>query len=187
MFNSLWAQSSMTAKPESLTNLTGLVLSAGCVVHCMLMPLCIASLPRLGLGWLASSGFHQVLALAGVGIGMATLIPGWRLHGRHRVLVFAISGLGIMNFAAFSEEDCCAHGSCENTQAVSTNETYEGASLTAGTKQASVAATELITSAWQWLWAHPTAFGATLLALAHFMNGSCTRTCCGQQDTCETA
>lgn len=177
----------MPTQQGSVTNLTGLFLSAGCVVHCMLMPLCISSLPGLGLGWLASSGFHQLLAIVGIAIGVATLLPGWRSHRRHRVLAFAIGGLTIMNVAAFSGENCCNDLCCENPHAETVNQPYETSDTIVGTQHAAVGSPGLINTVWQWLWLHPTAFGATLLAMAHFMNGSCTRTCCVQDDTSAAA
>ncbi|MFK7818679.1 MAG: MerC domain-containing protein [Planctomycetaceae bacterium] len=175
----------MSAKPGSVTNLTGLLLSAGCVVHCMLMPLCIASLPKLGMGWLASSGFHQLLAVVGIVIGVATLLPGWRLHRRHRVLAFAATGLTIMNVAAFGGENCCAESCCQESHSEAVSTAYEVPVTNVGTEHAAVASPGLISNVWEWLWAHPTAFGAALLAMAHFMNGSCSRSCCGQ-DACST-
>lgn len=177
----------MSAKP-SFANLTGMVLSIGCVIHCMLMPLCIAKLPEWGLTWLASSGLHQVLAVVGVLIGLWTLVPGWKIHRRSRVMVSAIAGLSIMNYTAFAGENCCeipadgspvvACESCDECDACeeATEPTTAVASL--ATANAAVAP-GLVENIWQFLWNHPTVFGATLLGLAHFMNGSCTRGCCG--------
>lgn len=105
----------MNSSPRTLSNLTGIALSVACVIHCMLMPLCIASLPSWGLTWLAHPSVHQVLALMGIGIGLWTLLPGWRVHRRSSVLALATVGLAIMNFAAFAGHDCCAVNAVDST------------------------------------------------------------------------
>jgi len=93
---------------RTLSNTAGFVLSIGCVIHCMLMPICLASLPSLGLSWLASPFVHQSLALVGIAIGLWTLVPGWRTHQRSSVLILALVGLSIMNYAAFAGDHCCS-------------------------------------------------------------------------------
>lgn len=176
-------------------NLTGLVLSVGCVIHCMLMPLCIASLPKWGLTWLASSGLHQVLAILGVLIGVWTLVPGWRIHRRSRVMVSAVVGLSIMNYSAFFGENCCEISSdgsslvactdCEEGDAcleptgAQADVTKSGDATNQAVLAEVVVSPGMLRSFWNFLWHHPTVLGAALLGLAHFMNGSCTRGCCG--------
>ena len=163
---------------RSLSNLSGLALSLACVIHCMLMPICLASLPAWGLSWLSSPYVHQVLALLGVGIGIATLVPGWKRHRRHTVLLWAAFGLVVMNYAAFAAESCCTvstEGSstevpacCRDTACVAPNTKTQ----TVATKEGSVLAL------WDWLCQHPTVLGAACLAWAHCLNGGCTRSCC---------
>ena len=184
-------------------NLTGLILSFGCVIHCMLMPLCIASLPKWGMGWLASSGLHQVLAVFGILLGLWTLVPGWRIHGRPAVMVSAAIGLAIMNYSAFFGENCCelptnateaaANKTCEDCSECDQCEHDEGEpDGVAGSNDHSLVATATFSPnlgrrIWSFLWHHPTALGAALLGFAHLLNGSCTRGCCGKESDADTA
>ncbi len=179
----------MDFRARSWTNFSGLLLSIACVIHCMLMPLCLASLPAWGLEWLVSPLVHQSLALVGIGIGMATLIPGWRNHRRTSVLLIAFIGLGIMNYAAFAGGDCCskpvagsgcgASSCCHSTGCPApTASTPEGPNSTASSIEATVGWLE---GSVTWYWSHPTALGALLLAWAHCLNGGCTRKCCQQR------
>ena len=181
----------MPLRLRSWTNITGLLLSIACVIHCMLMPLCIASLPSWGLDWLVSPRVHQMLAVIGMAIGVATLVPGWREHRRSTVLLLAFVGLGIMNHAAFAGDNCCelpaggasgeALPACCRESCCAKPESEEAATgETAFTTAGSLSAG--LERPWHWLWAHPTAFGAALLACAHLLNGRCTRGCCRRGD-----
>lgn len=146
------------------------------------MPLCLASLPSWGLEWLVSPLVHQLLALLGIAIGLGTLVPGWRQHRRSRVLFLALVGLGVMNYAAFAGEECCSVPAdaspgdevpaCCQTRACTENEEA------IESLQPSSQFNNSFASLGSWLWAHPTAFGAALLAWAHCLNGNCTRNCC---------
>jgi len=174
---------------RSFSNLYGLVLSMACVVHCVLMPVCIASLPSWGLGWMASPYFHKVLAVLGVAIGIWALVPGWRRHRRHIVLLWAGCGLLVMNYAAFAGEDCCAATTSDSTAETMSCCQDSCCAVTKSEDSMDQADTASLTSVWGWLWQHPTAFGALCLAWAHCLNGSCSRKCCQREnsptDVCE--
>lgn len=203
----------MNAPALSLTNLTGLVLSLACVVHCILTPVFLASLPSWGLSWLASPYLHQVLAIIGVAIGMATLVPGWRRHRKTSVLVWAAGGLLIMNYAAFAGGDCCAapadgtnatasccaahapqpktDSCCTAHAAVAKADSgccHTGceSTLVAGESESQANEASMI-PLFGWLWQHPTAFGAVCLAWAHCLNGGCSRRCCQTESKSEEA
>jgi hypothetical protein len=64
-------------------------LSAACAVHCLLMPLVIASLPLVGTSGVALSGTTE-LALSGLVLvsGTASLVLGYRRHRDLRVAAF---------------------------------------------------------------------------------------------------
>ena len=180
----------VTASPRSLTNLTGLILSVGCVIHCMLMPLVLASLPAWGLSWLAGPQTHQVLALLGIAIGLWALLPGWRVHRRHAVLLLAGTGLLVMNYVAFFGDACCsadpsqasANGSLAYcTESCCTVSLAENGNPPQTATQLNSSNVGAFISVWNWLLHHPTAFGAALLAWAHCLNGVCGRACCRKQ------
>lgn len=155
------------------SNAVGLFLSVACVAHCMLMPVLLANLSSWDLGWLTAPAFHQVMAFLGVGIGIWSLVPGWKQHGRSHVLITAFVGLMIMNYAAFQSEDCCSQKCCASSG-------QQQQKPQPGVSTASPLAT--LQQAWSILWQHPTAVGATLLACAHLLNGGCTRACCKTQE-----
>lgn len=154
------------------SNLTGLVLSGACVVHCMAMPLCLASLSSSGFGWLASPWVHQVLAILGVVIGLWALLPGWREHRRHYVVAIAAFGLSIMNYQAFAGDECCAEPVAEEAPACG-HSCCPPKSATPSPPPAEVTASLAPPAVLAWLGEHPTAFGAGLLFLAHLLNGRC--------------
>lgn len=179
----------MVASVRSLSNLTGLVLSVGCVIHCMVMPVLLASLPSSGGMWLSEPIVHQVLGLLGIGIGVWTLIPGWRGHRRHSVLLLAGIGLLVMNYAAFFGEDCCGDGAslsdgfpacCHAGACPATGVTGAADDGATNSGREATASALLIAS---WLWHHPTACGAALLAWAHCLNGACRKHCCRVERT----
>ena len=163
---------------RSMSNIYGLVLSMACVVHCILMPVCLASLPNWGLDWMASPYFHQVLAVLGVAIGIWALVPGWRRHRRHVVLLWAACGLLVMNYAAFAGDDCCATPAANST--AETKSCCQDSCCAVAKSEIEATQTESASfvPVWSWLWQHPTAFGALCLAWAHCLNGSCSRKCC---------
>ncbi len=169
---------------RSAANVTGLVLSGVCVVHCMALPLCLSSLGTSEFGWLANPLFHQVLAVFGVLLGLWALLPGWRAHRRHSVLAFAAVGLAVMNYDAFAGGECCvepvvaaepeASSAC-GSSCCSSKPVAEPPQ--SGAAEASVVASAMLPPV-AWLSQHPTVLGATLLFLAHLLNGRCGCTGC---------
>lgn len=81
------------------------------MLHCAAMPLVLTFLPIIGAEWLADEGVHRWLAVAALGIGMATFVPGFRRHRRVLVPSLAAAGLGLLVVSAFMlPHDCCASG-----------------------------------------------------------------------------
>ncbi|MCP3062391.1 MerC domain-containing protein [Myxococcus sp. K38C18041901] len=79
----------------------GQLLSALCVVHCLVLPAVLGLLPAALAGWLGGEGAHRgLLALALLG-ALAAFLPGWRLHRRAWVPVLAVGGLGLLGAGAF--------------------------------------------------------------------------------------
>jgi MerC mercury resistance protein len=87
----------MTAtKPSMLSRLPdrfGATASFLCAVHCALLPLVIAILPAIGLGFLANHRFERgFIAFASV-LALTTLIVGFRRHHRFRAFWFLVPGI----------------------------------------------------------------------------------------------
>lgn len=85
----------------------GMTASIGCAIHCAAMPLVIAYLPTLGLGWLADEGFHQSMAVICMALAIAAFVPGWRSHRSVVPLAWGATGLILLNAAAFGLEGSC--------------------------------------------------------------------------------
>lgn len=74
----------------------GAAASFLCAVHCALLPLVIAVLPMLGLGFLADHRFERFfIAFAGV-LALSTLIIGFRRHQRYRAFWFLVPGIVLL-------------------------------------------------------------------------------------------
>ena len=71
----------------------GATASFLCAVHCAALPLVIATLPAIGLGFLANHRFeHGFVAFASV-LALTTLIVGFRRHHRFRAFWFLVPGI----------------------------------------------------------------------------------------------
>jgi len=71
----------------------GATASFLCAVHCAALPLVIAVLPAIGLGFLANHKFERgFVAFASV-LAVTTLIVGFRRHQRFRAFWFLLPGI----------------------------------------------------------------------------------------------
>lgn len=78
---------------RSLLDRLGATGSLLCAVHCALVPLLIALAPTLGAaGWL-DGGFEFGFVLFATGLGLYSLVTGYRRHGEVRALWLLIPGL----------------------------------------------------------------------------------------------
>ena len=74
----------------------GATASFLCAVHCALLPLVLALLPALGLGFLANHQFeHAFIAFASV-LALTSLIVGYRRHQRFRAFWFLVPGIALL-------------------------------------------------------------------------------------------
>jgi hypothetical protein len=67
-----------------------------CAIHCALLPLVIALLPSLGITALGGDAFEFGFVLFATGLGLASLILGYRRHGEVRALSLLVPGLAIL-------------------------------------------------------------------------------------------
>jgi hypothetical protein len=76
-----------------------------CAVHCALLPLVIAILPALGLGFLADHRFeHAFIAFASM-LALTALIVGFRRHQRFRAFWFLVPGIALLFAGVVVEYD----------------------------------------------------------------------------------
>ena len=78
--------------PE-LVDTTGACLSVACAVHCLAMPLLVAVLPLIGLGFFATERAELVLISGAIGLAIGSLAWGVRNHRSWRAFLILIVAL----------------------------------------------------------------------------------------------
>lgn len=85
--------STHTSPVGRVADRVGATASFLCAVHCALLPLVIAALPAIGLGFLANHRFERgFIAFASV-LALTTLVIGFRRHRRFRAFWFLVPGI----------------------------------------------------------------------------------------------
>ena len=74
----------------------GMVLSAGCAIHCILVPIVLPLLPMIGFAFGHDSHFHLILAAVITGVACFALIPGYLKHRSYGPIIIATCGIGII-------------------------------------------------------------------------------------------
>lgn len=83
------------ARPR-LADLTGLVLSFTCLIHCLALPLLLLLAPALSR-WIAlPEGVHAAILLLALPAAAIAMRDGWRRHRRMVPAGFAAIGLGLL-------------------------------------------------------------------------------------------
>ena len=75
---------------HELVDTTGACLSVACAVHCLAMPLLVAVLPLIGLGFFATERAELVLISGAIALAIGSLAWGVRHHRRWRALLILI-------------------------------------------------------------------------------------------------
>ena len=82
--------------PHRLLDRLGATGSLLCAIHCALLPIIIALLPSLGIaGWL-DNGFELGFVAFATGLGVFTLVQGYRRHRAVRALWLLFPGLATL-------------------------------------------------------------------------------------------
>lgn len=71
----------------------GATASFLCAVHCALLPLVLASLPAIGLGFLANHRFERGFIAFASALALTMLIVGFRRHRQFRAFWFLVPGI----------------------------------------------------------------------------------------------
>lgn len=98
---------------QEFVDTTGVCLSFTCAIHCLAMPLLVAVLPLLGLGFLVSERAEVVLIIGAVGLAIASLAWGVRHHRSWRallILIVALAFLGTAHTFAEGNFEMILHG-----------------------------------------------------------------------------
>ena len=74
----------------------GATASFLCALHCAALPLVLAALPALGLGFLASHLFERVFIAFATTLAVASLAFGYRRHRRWSAFGFLVPGIALL-------------------------------------------------------------------------------------------
>ena len=86
------------ARPR-LADLTGILLSLTCLIHCLALPLILLLAPALSR-WIAlPEGVHAAILLLALPAAAVAMRDGWRRHRRLVPAVFAVAGLSLLAVA----------------------------------------------------------------------------------------
>ena len=75
---------------HELADTTGAYLSVACAIHCLAMPLLVAVLPLIGLGFFATERAELVLISGAIALAIGSLAWGVRHHRKWRALLILI-------------------------------------------------------------------------------------------------
>ena len=89
---------------HELADTTGACLSVACAIHCLAMPLLVAVLPLIGLGFLANERAELFLILGAIGLAVGSLAWGVRHHRSWRALLILIVALAFIATARTAVE-----------------------------------------------------------------------------------
>lgn len=91
------------ARPR-LADLTGIILSFTCLIHCLALPLALLLAPALSR-WIAlPEGVHAVILLLALPAAAIAMRDGWRRHRRTMPAVLATAGLGLLALGLSAHE-----------------------------------------------------------------------------------
>jgi hypothetical protein len=96
--NSISQGSSAMPKVQFISDRLAMLLSSLCVIHCLLTPILLISIPALaGVSILNDETFHQILLFFVLPIGIFALSLGY-LHHKNKWVVFAgVFGLTLLS------------------------------------------------------------------------------------------
>lgn len=98
--------SSIIPRRHSRIDLAGIMLSAVCMLHCMLLPVVVLAGVGADMLWHADQDWtHQVMLALVIPISGLALAGGWVRHRRPRVLMMGIAGVALLAFAALYAHD----------------------------------------------------------------------------------
>lgn len=91
------------ARPR-LADLTGIVLSFACLLHCLALPLLLLLAPALSR-WIAlPEGIHAAILLLALPAAAIAMRDGWRRHRRLMPTMLAALGLGLLALGLLAHE-----------------------------------------------------------------------------------
>jgi hypothetical protein len=92
-----------TPAPPSTLDRLGATGSLLCAVHCAVLPVVLALVPSLGIAAWFGENFEQAFAVFATGLGLMTMVWGYRRHRDVRALSLLLPGLAILWFGVLFE------------------------------------------------------------------------------------
>lgn len=83
------------ARPR-LADLSGLILSGACRIHCLALPLALLLAPALGAWVELPEGVHAAILLLVLPVAAMAMRDGWRQHRRLLPAILASAGIGLL-------------------------------------------------------------------------------------------
>lgn len=81
---------------QLLADKAGICLSVICIVHCILTPVILLSLPAMHLFDWWHNSLHVIFAVIIPLLALAAFIPGYKLHGDSRVFKISLIGFALI-------------------------------------------------------------------------------------------
>ena len=108
------------ARPR-LADLTGILLSLTCLIHCLALPLILLLAPALSR-WIAlPEGVHAAILLLALPAAAVAMRDGWRRHRRTMPAILAVTGLGLLALGLSAHEGWIAAANPEMADRLSTS------------------------------------------------------------------
>lgn len=99
-----WFRGATQVMIRNLADRAGILLSAICIIHCLLTPVVLLSLPALRISEYHES-FHELMILILPVLAVLAFVPGYRRHRDASVFKWSLPGLALLVFAAVYFED----------------------------------------------------------------------------------
>lgn len=151
----------------STLDMVGAVASVLCAIHCLAMPILLATLPALGLGFLLSQDLERGFVIFAVAFAIINTCWGFRIHRKFLVIGLAVFGGAILLYATFTHNhDHCVPAAHQHSEACATHGHAGHDQHIEETRPQ---------SSWQGL--SLLICGAAFLTAAHFLNRRFCKTC----------
>ena len=95
----------MITSVTALMDRAAIGLSALCAIHCLALPVALVLLPSIASLPIADEHFHLSLVFVVIPTSVCALTLGCRRHGHMRVVVWGLSGISVLGFAAIFGHD----------------------------------------------------------------------------------
>ena len=93
-------------------DLLGVVLSTACLIHCTILPLCLALLPFLGSHFHLDEKWHFYMTALIVPVACVALVTGWMRHRQALVIILGSVALAMI-LGAHPLHDLLGHWGAE--------------------------------------------------------------------------